>query len=156
MNSRALYLLVFGLLAASAAVVFLAISIDSDIYAPGALALGSHVHVRSAIGKSFPQVYSHDLSPERVLRKIYSIGAFAVVAFFAAPLFPRTVRLRAGASLVAGFSLAIEFAQRAHVSHESNFSSLFDVACGAVGGVIGALAYNAVSARVRRGRQDAS
>lgn len=158
MNPRSPYFTVFALLTAATAVVFLAISIDGHIYAPGAAKLSGHLGIRTSIGEDFPQIYSHDLSAERIVRKLYSIGAFALVAFFASPLFPRNVRIRAGALLVTGFSLAIEIAQRliSHVSHESNFSSAFDLACGAVGGALGAIAWNVVYDAFRRGSRDAS
>lgn len=152
MNSRSLFFVVFALLATSAAAVFLAISVDRNIYAPGAGAITGHFGVREVIGHQFPQIYEHDLSTERILRKIYSIGAFAIVGFFVSPLFDRGVRIRAGTLLVMSFSLVIEIAQRfiTRVSSESNFSSLFDIACGAVGGALGAVVWNVISARARR------
>lgn len=155
MNSRALFLTIFALLAAAAAAVFLAISIDPEIYAPGADKLSGHLGVRNAVGAHFPQIYEHDLSAERILRKVYSIGAFAVVGFFAAPLFPRTARIRAGALLVAAFSLAIEIVQRSHTYHEGYVSSLFDLACGAVGGALGAAAWTGMRGLARRFSRDA-
>ncbi|GAC1566156.1 MAG: hypothetical protein NVS3B17_23870 [Vulcanimicrobiaceae bacterium] len=157
MNSRPLPLL-FALLAAAAAAVFLAISIDREIYAPGAGRLEGHFGIMGAIGAHFPQIYEHDMPPVRILRKIYSVGAFAVVAFFASPLFGRRTRVIAGAALLTAFSGAIEVAQRfiTHNSNESNLSSLFDLACGAIGGLIGALAWNLVTDVARRRAPDAS
>lgn len=158
MNARTSLLIVFALLGAAAAAVFLAISIDRDVYAPGVGAFEGHLGVRGTLDAHFPMMREHDLSPERILRKIYSVGAFAIVAFFATPLFARGARVRAGAALLTGFSLAIEIAQRVvtHISHESNVSSLFDLACGAVGGALGALAWNLLIDRRPRTATDAS
>ena len=152
MQTRAAFLTTFGLLAAAAAAVFLAISIDRNLYAPGYEKFALHLGVRDAIGSRFPGLYDHDLSTERIVRKIYSVVAFAIVGFFASPLFIPVVRLRTSASLVMGFSLVIEIAQRAMHYPESLVSNAFDLACGALGGLLGALAWNGVTHLIGRAR----
>lgn len=82
-------------------------------------------------------LYMHE-----ALRKIYSVVAFALVGWLAAraalasglPTSPMTV-----AWWLAGFSLAIEIKQALTPPDESMAWHVFDVACGWVGGWIGAL-----------------
>lgn len=152
MHSREKFISVFGLLAAAAAAVFLAISIDGHIYAPGYEKFALHLGVRDAIGSRFPQVYNHDLGIERIVRKIYSVVAFAIVGFFASPLFVAKARLQISALLVMGFSLAIEIAQHAMGYPESLVSNAFDLACGALGGMLGALGWNGIAHLAARTR----
>ncbi|GAC1309619.1 MAG: hypothetical protein NVSMB19_23440 [Vulcanimicrobiaceae bacterium] len=141
---------IFALLAVAAAVVFLAISVDADIYAPGSNDFQGHTRVLGTLSKHVPNRFQHDLTRSFVLRKIYSVVAFTVVGFFSAPLMPRGRRLVAGAILVTAFSLTIELVQRSTISHEGNLSSLFDLGCGALGGVLGAAAWNAVGGRFEK------
>jgi hypothetical protein len=72
------------------------------------------------------------------LRKAYSIGAFAIVG----ALFRWASGERPGftALIVAVYSGGIEAGQRITDGHESLAWEAFDVACGAVGGWLGALA----------------
>ena len=75
-----------------------------------------------------------------LLRKVESVAAFAVVALALAWWLGRRPRL--GIILpvaLAAYSALIEVAQRLLGSHENNWESLFDVACGALGGYIAAL-----------------
>lgn len=150
MTSRRFTLTIFALLASAAAVVFLAISIDANIYAPGAHEGGRQARVLGAIARHVPPRFQHDLEPAFFFRKLYSVIAFSILAFFLGPLVPRARRIATCAAIVAGFSLAIEIAQRLTISHESNVASLFDIGCGAAGGVIGAMTWNVASARFRR------
>lgn len=150
MTQRQAFLTMMGLLAVAAAVVFLAISIDSEIYAPGAHDGGRQAAIFGAIGRHAPTRYRHDFVPHFVLRKIYSVVAFAVVGVFSAPLLGRPNRIWACALLVAAFSLTIEIVQRLTVSHESNVASLFDIGCGALGGALGGAIWNLASERLRR------
>lgn len=149
MTDRRLFLTVFGLLATAAAAVFLAISIDTEVYAPGAHDTGRQAAVFGAVAQHVPTRFQHDLVPRFVFRKTYSVIAFAIVGLLSAPLFARPARMRLCALLIAGFSLTIEIVQRATVSHESNLSSIFDIGCGALGGLLGATVWNLVSRRVR-------
>lgn len=147
MTQRRLFLVIFGLLATAAAVVFLAISIDTEIYAPGARNGGKEAAALGVVARHVPARFQHDLEPRFVLRKIYSVIAFAVVGGLSAPLFARANRILTCALLVTGFSLTIEIVQRLTVSHESNLSSVFDLACGALGGAIGGILWNSARAR---------
>jgi hypothetical protein len=79
-----------------------------------------------------------------LLRKVYSVGAFALVGY----LFGRSRRELGrgatspafGALVVALYSAAIEVGQYLVGAREGLTSNLLDVACGALGGAIGALA----------------
>jgi len=72
-----------------------------------------------------------------VLRKAYSIGAFALVGLTAEMAFPsgRRAALRM-ALLVGAYSAAIEYAQYLRGSEEGLWWNAIDVACGAIGGWI--------------------
>jgi hypothetical protein len=77
------------------------------------------------------------LSLHIVLRKAYSIVAFAIVGFVVDKALPPIRRrgLRA-ALIVAAFSAVIEVVQVMHHSPEGFASNLFDIGCGAFGGWI--------------------
>lgn len=73
-----------------------------------------------------------------ILRKAYSVIAFAVVGFFA----DKSLRRRGNRTLramlaVAAFSTLIELAQYLHGTREGLVSNAFDIACGALGGWLG-------------------
>jgi hypothetical protein len=70
-----------------------------------------------------------------LLRKFYSVMAFAVIGFVVDRALPRTRRpaLRA-ALIVAAFSALIEVAQKFEHAREGPLSEAFDIACGALGG----------------------
>jgi hypothetical protein len=89
------------------------------------------------------------LSWHVLLRKAYSIAAFALVGFSAdKALGPSARPLLRAALLVAAYSGAIETAQAWQGSHEGMLWNAADVACGALGGVLGVAA-----ARIRRSRR---
>ncbi|BDE06811.1 hypothetical protein WPS_20870 [Vulcanimicrobium alpinum] len=76
-----------------------------------------------------------------VLRKAYSIVAFALVGFTADKALGMTARpLLRGAVLIAVYSGAIEIAQKFSGSHEGPVWNAIDVACGAAGGWLGVAA----------------
>ncbi len=83
-----------------------------------------------------------------VLRKLYSVVAFAIVGFLADKALPQARRraLRA-ALIVAGFSAAIEVAQKLHHATEGLLSNAVDIACGALGGWLAVLVAEAVARR---------
>jgi hypothetical protein len=78
------------------------------------------------------------------LRKTYSVVAFAIVGF----LYAKVVREWRGrvptllhtTAAIALYSGLIEVGQHFSGSHESHYSNLFDVACGAAGGALGRIA----------------
>ena len=142
MNPSRNFVLLFGLLAASAAGAFLAVSIDREFYAPGAQALGARVDLHALHGH-LPRRFDRDLTPRRILRKLYSIIAFAIVGFFAAGMLDARRRAVGCALLVACFSAIIEVVQKYTGAKESLLSNAFDVACGAAGGLIGAALWTA-------------
>lgn len=77
------------------------------------------------------------LSLHVVVRKAYSIVAFAIVGLVVDKALPPVHRraLRA-ALIVAAFSAVIEIGQKLHHAPEGFASNLFDVGCGAFGGWI--------------------
>jgi predicted membrane-bound mannosyltransferase len=83
-----------------------------------------------------------------LLRKTYSIVAFALVGFTAdKALGPSTKAALRGALAVAAYSAAIEVVQAARGSHEGVAWNAVDVLCGAAGGWLGV-----VARRIRRAR----
>ena len=145
---------IFGLLAASAAVVFFAVSLDRSIYAPGAAQLHRELHghagIAAGLHRDVRAGLQRDFSARIALRKAYSVIAFGIVGFLAAPLLPNASRIRNCALLVAFFSAIIEVAQKLTGAQEGLASNAFDVACGAVGGLLGALAWNGIAQFARR------
>ncbi|HWT04248.1 MAG TPA: hypothetical protein VN224_00695 [Xanthomonadales bacterium] len=91
------------------------------------------------------------LSFHVVLRKTYSIAAFALVAFTADKALGPSARagLR-GALALAAYSAAIEVVQAARGSHEGVLWNAVDVLCGAAGGWLGVVARG-----IRRSRRGA-
>lgn len=86
-----------------------------------------------------------------VLRKAYSIAAFALVGFTAdKALGPSANAALRGALLVAAYSGAIEAVQAMRQSHEGLGWNAADVLCGAAGGWLGV-----VARRIRRSRRRA-
>jgi len=153
MNDRRMFLVLFALLATAAAATFFSISIDRHIYAPGAGRVERRVGEQLYLLRfHLPARFVPDFSSVRLLRKAYSVIAFAIVGFFSAPLFARRSRLRNCALLVALFSTTIEIAQKLTGSAESLLSNAFDIGCGAVGGALGALLFNTVTALFERRR----
>ena len=92
-----------------------------------------------------------ELSFHVVLRKAYSIVAFALVGFTAdKALGPSGTGVLRGALLVGAYSAAIEVVQFWIGSKEGLGWNAFDTLCGVAGGALGALA-----ARIRRPRRSA-
>jgi hypothetical protein len=82
-----------------------------------------------------------ELSFHIVLRKTYSIVAFAVVGFTAdKALGPSTRAALRAALVVAAYSAAIEVVQAARGSHEGAVWNAVDILCGAAGGWLGVVA----------------
>jgi hypothetical protein len=79
-----------------------------------------------------------------VLRKAYSVVAFAIVGFLYVKVVPewrgRVPSLLHTALAIAVYSGLIEVGQFLSGSHEGFASNVFDVACGAVGGALGRVA----------------
>ena len=85
-----------------------------------------------------------------LLRKTYSVGAFALVGFLALrSRLPWPASLPAAALAVGLYSAAIELGQYLTGVREGLLSNGIDVACGAIGGALGALA---ARVRLRFGR----
>ena len=92
-----------------------------------------------------------ELSFHIVLRKAYSIVAFALVGFTAdKALGPSAKSVLRGALIVGLYSAAIEVAQTWLGSKEGLAWNTADTLCGAVGGALGAIA-----GRIRRPRRSA-
>ncbi len=124
-------------LAVLVGLVFLLLAVKNGIYAPGAHTVQrvlAHASV-AVFGEDDTDAYGVAIG----LRKVYSVVAFSVVGVLVALASRRRVRARNAVLGVALLSAAIEVAQKI-VSHspESFASNLFDVFCGALGGLIGA------------------
>jgi hypothetical protein len=140
-----------ALLAVTAAVVFLAIALDDRIYAPGAAT--GHMHAGLGMYHHLPPRAQYDLSYRRVLRKLYSVVAFAIVGLLVAPFAPQERRVLSCTALLAIYSLVIEVLQKLVMhSPEGLLSNAFDIACGALGGWLGAVAFNRVELALTRRR----
>ncbi len=84
-----------------------------------------------------------------LLRKAYSIAAFALVGFSAERALGPSARAYGRAALLVGsYSAAIEVAQALEGGHEGLVWNALDTACGALGGVLGVAA-----TRIRRSRR---
>jgi hypothetical protein len=93
----------------------------------------------------------HSLSFSVLLRKVYSIAAFALVGFTADKALRPSVRAPLLiAVLVAAYSGTIEIAQAVRGTNEGIAWNVFDVLCGAAGGWLGV-----VAGRIRRPRRRA-
>jgi predicted membrane-bound mannosyltransferase len=89
------------------------------------------------------------LSFHVLLRKVYSIAAFALVGFTAdKALGASAAPAIRGALLVAAYSGMIEIVQAARGSHEGVAWNVVDVLCGAAGGWLGV-----VAGRITRSRR---
>jgi hypothetical protein len=130
--------ILWSIVALAAMVVFLWAATTQSVYnhtSPGGVA-------QRLLGEDAPQVpHNHWLSLHILLRKTYSIVAFAIVGYLADRMLPPARRraLRA-ALIVALFSAVIEVVQVAEHSPEGLVSNFFDVGCGAVGGWLGVVA----------------
>jgi hypothetical protein len=89
-----------------------------------------------------------------LLRKLYSIAAFALLGLVVHVALPRSRRpeLRA-ALIVATFSAAIEVVQKLRGAPEGLLSNAIDIACGALGGWLGVLVARTLSALVTAARR---
>jgi hypothetical protein len=89
-----------------------------------------------------------EFSGHVVLRKAYSIAAFALVGFTADKALGASTRpIGRAALLVAIYSAAIEIAQSALGSNEGLGWNAFDVGCGAVGGALGVMIARLIRSR---------
>jgi len=89
-----------------------------------------------------------ELSFHVLLRKAYSIAAFALVGFMAdRALGPSARPVLRGALLVGAYSAAIEVAQAWLGSKEGLAWNVFDTLCGVVGGALGANAGRIIRSR---------
>lgn len=89
-----------------------------------------------------------------LLRKLYSVVAFALLGFIVDKALPATRRpaLRA-AIIVAAFSAVIEVVQKLHHAHEGLLSNAVDIACGAIGGWLGVVVARGLVAATKAARR---
>ena len=74
-----------------------------------------------------------------LLRKVYSVVAFAIVAYAAEQALPATSRPRRRMAIaIAVYSAAIELVQHTIFRGETLIENGFDIACGGAGGYLGA------------------
>jgi hypothetical protein len=145
-TQRQTFALLCGVLAVAAGVVFFAISIDHDFYAPGVSDF--HWTFLDNWRNSTPH-HHHELNVFYLARKVYSIVAFSILGTIVAPIIPKPRVLIDGA-LVGAFSTLIEIGQKLTGTIESINSNLFDIGCGVLGGMLGAVAWNVGRAIARR------
>lgn len=112
------------------------------------LALAATFYVLALSHEVYDLTSPHVLTWHIFLRKVYSVVAFAAIAaFLRADLSERRVRptnaLVACMLALAAYSAAIEVGQALHGSREGLAWNAVDVACGALGGALGALARRA-------------
>jgi hypothetical protein len=119
-------------------------------------AVSTRVYVRTLPMHLLMRVFGEDDTAFAavLLRKFYSVVAFALLGFLVDKALPRTRRpaLRA-ALIVATFSAFIEVAQKLHYAREGLLSNAFDIACGALGGWLGVVAGRAVGAAISVARR---
>jgi hypothetical protein len=107
------------LLTIATALTFFAIALNSDIY-----------------NETSPPSFAWHV----LLRKIYSVGAFALIGFIFSNLVRacnRKISIMQAAAAVGAYSACIEVGQAYVGSHEGLGWNAFDTACGALGGAIG-------------------
>lgn len=83
-----------------------------------------------------------DFVPHVILRKVYSVGAFALVVYLvgrASAQRGKPISVRMAIVIGAAYSGAIEIGQYFSGSVEGLGWNAFDVACGAIGGLLAAL-----------------
>jgi hypothetical protein len=152
MKDRRTAAIVYGIAAAAAAVFFYWVATTPRLYAPGAMVIHfAYEPYFEAIRDDFPANMRHDVNAVFFVRKLYSLVAFSIVGILVAPVIPPRRRIAIDALGVALFSTIIELGQKLiDESPEGLNSNLFDIACGAAGGVIGALVWNLVRTLMRR------
>jgi hypothetical protein len=131
MSRRALFLAKVAL-ALFVAAGFFVIALSEDVYHGT-----SPAHVGAAIFGSGVGHYGDPfgLSLHVVLRKAYSIVAFAIVGVLAFLVLPPSKRPATRMALLIGlYSAAIEYAQFRDGSLEGPWWNAFDILCGAIGG----------------------
>jgi hypothetical protein len=86
-----------------------------------------------------------------VVRKTYGAIAFALLGFFAAPVFARGHRVVATATLLGSVRVAIEILERVRYGGvDSTLESAFDVVTGTCAAALGAVICNALARRRER------
>ena len=120
-----------------------------------AFALGTVLYVVAISNEIYALTSPPALSWHVLLRKTYSVVAFTLFAYLAG----RAIRENGGrptagllSPIVGAYSFAIEVGQAVAGSREGPLWQTIDVACGALGGVLGA----AVLARVKPARARAT
>jgi len=133
-------------LATLVAVVFFIVALNADVYegtSPAHLASRLFGDEGARIGRPF------GISLHIVLRKFYSVVAFAIVGWTAQRALPTSSRPVLRMTLLVGlYSAAIEYGQWRAGSTEGLGWNAFDVACGALGGYL-AIAVDRIIARLR-------
>lgn len=101
------------------------------------LVLGAALFAAAVSNEVYEMTSPFWLSWHVLLRKLYSVAAFATLAALAVPLWTGRRTLWRVTALLAGYSAAIEVGQWLHGAREGLALNLLDVACGAAGGVAG-------------------
>lgn len=111
------------------------------LWRAGLLTCAVLLYVLALSNRAYEATSPSSLSFHVLLRKAYSIGAFAVIGFLVVRSRLPGLRGRWQAALAVGlYSAAIEAGQFLTGVREGLTSNEFDVFCGIVGGTLGALA----------------
>lgn len=122
------------------------------------LALSRHVYHRTLPHALLYRFFDEDDADtvRIILRKAYSLLAFAVLGFVADKALPRRGnRALRAAVVVAAFSALIEIGQWLHGTREGLASNAFDIGCGAIGGWLGVIAARVLGDRSRPPQKNA-
>jgi hypothetical protein len=134
-------------LAILVAVTFFIVALSADVYEDTSPA---HLATRLFGGGSERFGRPFGISLHVVVRKFYSVVAFAIVGWTAQRALPASARPATRMTLLVGlYSAAIEYGQWREVSTEGLGWNAFDVACGALGGYL-AIAVDTLVKRRRR------
>jgi hypothetical protein len=129
------------------ATVFFIVALSADVYedtSPAHLASRLFGGGTARFGRPF------GISLHIVVRKFYSVVAFAIVGWTAQRALPPSARPALRMTLLVGlYSAAIEYGQWREGSTEGLRWNAFDVACGALGGYL-AIVVDRIIARFRR------
>ncbi len=125
-----------------------------NVWTGTALVAGAALYVVALSNEVYALTSPPAFSWHVLLRKVYSVAAFALLGYLAG----RAVREHGGrasfavlAATVAAYSLAIEIGQAVAGSHEGLVWQSVDVLCGALGGLLGGVALRGVRPRPVRG-----
>ncbi len=123
------------------------VTIQHDVYAPGAFQLQQFFALKDPFGIALFQTYDFGQFVWLAVRKFYGTVTFTVIAFCLSSLFARPVRFWYTVGLLTILRFGLEVVERLVHHGDAIAESAFDVLTGTLAGALGALAYNAVAKR---------